>query len=307
MCVVVEIKIDATDQNLQLKRYENFVTKAGFDDYRIIYLTLGGKEATEGSLRGVKNFDRIMNCSFAEHILQWLERCMEICENESVDASYIKQYELLVKKITGEEYMDNEVNELIQGSEGVRACIAIANALEEIKAGIVADFFEALYKKRRRNECIDYWWGDECVERYSHIEWKIRDITVKQKSITIGISVCIEEVLYYGIFYYDENGEIIHAYEFKNRNKRIAVKVEAAIAEALNINVRENKYRSIVRFPVMSAKNKNFDFINFNDSCIELADEDTMKEEVNYIAGYISDYIKRIGKMLDFYLEDRIC
>lgn len=305
-CVVVEIKIDATDQDLQLKRYENFVTKASFDDYRIIYLTLNGKEATEVSLKGVKNFDKIMNCSFGEHILKWLDRCMEICEEECVDTSYIKQYELLVKKITGEEYMENEVKELIQGSERVKACIVIANALEEVKASIVTNFFDALSKKKKTTECIPFWDAGR-ITKGLYALWKIRDITVQQKCITIGISVWIEEVLYYEIMYFDENLCIIDSNEFKGRNKRIAEKVETAIEEALNIKVRDNKYYAIAYFPVKGTKNKSFDFIKFNDSCVELADKDTMNAEVNYIAGNISDYIKLIGEKLDLYLEDRIC
>lgn len=295
-CVAVEIKIDADDQEAQLKRYDDFCKKH-YKDYRLIYLTLDGKDAAEKSIKGVKDLKRILNRSFASHIVEWLEMCISACVANQIDASFIKQYEILVRKITNEEYMENEIKELIKGSDKIKACIAIANALEEVKYDIIYNFFEGLYNKVKR-QCID--WDDW------YITCRIRDVWVRNKKVSVGIRVEICDELSYCFVYCDENGELINSNNFKASNKQIANTIENVIAEVLKTKITQNQWSAIKIIKVKNSENKEYDFKHFDNVCAELGDEDIMRREVNYISGNVLKYIKDIGMALDEALGDRI-
>jgi hypothetical protein len=70
-CIVVELKIDADDQNAQLSRYEEYVLSLNYQDYRVIYITLDKKEPSEQSIRRLVNRDKLVNIGFNKEILLW--------------------------------------------------------------------------------------------------------------------------------------------------------------------------------------------------------------------------------------------
>lgn len=299
LCVAVEIKIDADDQESQLKRYDHFLSEIKYNDYRIIYLTLDGKDATEKSVDGIKDFTRILNRSFEIHILDWLRRCITVCEKEKVDTSFIKQYEILVRKITNEEHMESELKELIKGSKKIKACIAITTALQEVEMEIVYRFFDELYNeldgKCEITNCY-YEYGT----KYSYITCKIRDIRVRNQDISIAFCIEVDDrSLVYSVIYSDKNGELIDSNSFKEKNRRIGGIIENAIAEALKTNITENRYLCIKYFNVKNSENKEYDFKHFDNICAELGDDDIMKREVKYISGNMLKYIQDIGDALD--------
>lgn len=298
LCVVVELKIDADDQYAQLKRYDTYCKKNYEDNYRIIYLTLECREATEKSLVGINNDKKILNCSFLENILEWLDKCSDICKEERQEDSFIRQYMILVKKITNEEHMENKVKELIVGSDKIKACRAIAKALEEVKDDIRYELFERLAKKLKKH-CIEW----DC----EYPICKIRDIYVRNKKVSICISVEGDNELIYCVLYYcDEDRKVINSNAFKRSNKQIANTVEEVIAKALKTRITQNQWNAIKIFSVKNSENEKFDFKNFNDACAELGDEEVMKREVNYISSNVLSYIRDIGMALDEVLEDRI-
>ena len=132
-CVVVELKVDAEDQPRQLKRYEDYVRVCRYQDYRIIYLTLDGRDPEEQSYEGMVHPEWLMRKSFGVDVLNWLEGCIEICQNKNVDAGFMQQYWILLKKLTEEDKMGNDVAKLIKSSRELRACLEIEQALHEIK------------------------------------------------------------------------------------------------------------------------------------------------------------------------------
>ena len=87
--IVIENKIDACDQENQLLRYDNYA-KSQFDNYKILYLTKRGCEATDYSLG--KSIIRYNCISYQFDIISWLERCMELTYNHSLVRETIKQY-----------------------------------------------------------------------------------------------------------------------------------------------------------------------------------------------------------------------
>ena len=83
LAVIVELKIDAEDQENQLTRYYNFV-KRNYVDFEIVYLTLDGRKPSEQSREGIPETYHICLRSFGEHIVKWLSACTDIFETYSI-------------------------------------------------------------------------------------------------------------------------------------------------------------------------------------------------------------------------------
>ena len=117
MCIAIEMKIDARDQDKQLIRYEQYAKKKA-GAYRVCYLTLRGSSPSEQSAQGL-NEENFRNLSFSGHILRWLMACLEETPVSSSAYSFIQQYQKLIKKMTGEESMSEQISALIQGADPV--------------------------------------------------------------------------------------------------------------------------------------------------------------------------------------------
>ena len=81
---IIENKIYAEDQNLQLKRYKNYADQLYPNRNFIIYLTLNGKSPSEESVDiDFKELDKNpekqywIQISYQDFIKKWLEKCIE--------------------------------------------------------------------------------------------------------------------------------------------------------------------------------------------------------------------------------------
>ena len=99
--VIIENKIYAGDQQCQLWRYFNYGKKNHTNSFDLLYLTLDGKDACEGSKIELKEheFKRI---SYSFDILEWLEKCKEKAVNHPILRETITQYIFLIKYLTGQ-------------------------------------------------------------------------------------------------------------------------------------------------------------------------------------------------------------
>ncbi len=96
-CLIIENKIDAREQKGQIQRYLNYKQGIGVT---VCYLNKFGEDPTEyskGKLEAGKDFQII---SYREHIIAWLELCLKECAELPILRESIKQYLLLIKKIT---------------------------------------------------------------------------------------------------------------------------------------------------------------------------------------------------------------
>ena len=111
--------------------------------------------------------------------MNWLESCMEICQDNSVDAGFIQQYQILLKKLTEEDKMGNDVAKLIQSSRELRACLEIEQALHEIKGQILYDFMDAIYRAMEKKECEFLYVKYECAKKYysKNSDWPGRSVS----------------------------------------------------------------------------------------------------------------------------------
>lgn len=99
--IIIENKIFAGDQPLQLERYYKLMEAEGKTKILILYLTLDGKDATEESLGILASQTVVTNISYRFEILKWLEECLKASYNTPVIRENLTQYKLIVKKLTG--------------------------------------------------------------------------------------------------------------------------------------------------------------------------------------------------------------
>ena len=305
-CVVVELKVDAEDQPRQLKRYEDYVRVCRYQDYRIIYLTLDGRDPEEQSYEGMVHPEWLMRKSFGEDVLNWLEGCIEICQDKNVDAGFMQQYWILLKKLTEEDKMGNDVAKLIKSSRELRACLEIEQALHEIKGQILYDFMDAIYHEMKIKRCKpieDYY---DCAidyynERgyYPQFSYEIVSFCLQNQQVTLAFRIVVDGTLQFCIEYFDKQNEVINNNDFKKKYKQINQKVENAITQVLNEAIRNNKWKSIIWKDIKDVYSEKYDFKLFGDNCIKLMNKTYLRDEAKRIAGEMMYYIKEIKVILE--------
>jgi hypothetical protein len=95
--IIIENKLYAADQQEQLKRYNSFAEKKyGKNNYRILYLTLWGKNATEQSGGGID----YKSISYQKEIIKWIENCTKNSEQNPNVSEVLKQYIIHLNSLT---------------------------------------------------------------------------------------------------------------------------------------------------------------------------------------------------------------
>lgn len=149
--IVIEIKIDASDQEQQIKRYDNF-TKNIKEIYgknpKIYYLTKFGTEASLQSLGDDLTISYIP-ISFSENIVNFLKSCIKEVSLLPPIREVIKQYMLIVKKITDQkdEGFEKEFLKMFDSIQDIKAATEISNMLPKIWANKEVDFWESLFNE----------------------------------------------------------------------------------------------------------------------------------------------------------------
>ena len=113
--LIIENKIYAGDQDKQLTRYDNYGKKTfGADRYLLVYLTLFGSEASEGSTAkgNAKEVDYLC-LSYAEDILRWLEQCVRLADNKPLVRESLNQYIRTIKQLTYQDMNQKNIEKII--------------------------------------------------------------------------------------------------------------------------------------------------------------------------------------------------
>lgn len=309
-CIVIELKIDASDGEKQLQRYWNYAQKSNYTDCRIVYLTLDGREASEQSIGKVPKNKRI-NISYKRHILSWLEQCLQICDEEEIEASFLKQYWILLNKLVGEDDMSKQVCEVIKNKEDLRACIELSKALPDIQSMILYNFlkkindgmerkgFENICTSSKIEDAKEYYEKNKSVR--VEMEYQVKEYQVgkgKRLKLILGIGVYYTLYFYFG-FHLD--GEYVDSDEIFKKQKRIYQKIKMAISESLlnrEINDKQST-TSIYDESIKDCNNNKYDFKHFSSNCINLMDEKVLNSEANRISRKMSEYIKHLQVALE--------
>jgi len=147
--VGIEMKIDANDQKNQLADYyEELQHRTNRKkNVKLYYLTLDGKDASSYSL-GSLDVDIVENISFEKEIFDWIKLCMEISVDVSIVREALKQYLVLVEKLTGKkENMVEELSELLLQGNNLADAIALEKSIEKAKIKIQKRFWLKLQEK----------------------------------------------------------------------------------------------------------------------------------------------------------------
>lgn len=131
---IIENKIYAQDQIHQLLRYDNYA-KSTSKAYKLFYLTLDGKDASEASTTDAQgNEAKYISLSYKEHILMWLDQCVRIAFNKPLVRETLVQYIEIIKKLTHQD-MDTNFSEEVVGAalDNIDAAWALIANQEQIK------------------------------------------------------------------------------------------------------------------------------------------------------------------------------
>lgn len=114
--VSIENKIYANDQENQIERYINHNKSKN----TVYYLTLNGIEASEKSKsESIREGIDYFCISYKNTIIEWLEYCLKDAVEQPILRESIKQYILLIKKLTNQlndAKMSKEIKELIRNN-----------------------------------------------------------------------------------------------------------------------------------------------------------------------------------------------
>jgi hypothetical protein len=127
--IVIENKLWAIDQPAQLQRYYELLEKEGYNNIKIFYLSINGKDPEDHSIGILKqriNWSTLFaTISYREDIEQWLENCIKESYSKPVLRETLIQYRALIWEISGrtmhKEEMDEIIEFLAQGENMVKA------------------------------------------------------------------------------------------------------------------------------------------------------------------------------------------
>lgn len=132
--IIVENKIYAPDQSQQLQRYDEYARRT-YNDYKIVYLSLFGTEPTEDS-KG--NTEPIL-LSYKEHILKWLESCIQkSAEYPAVRESLI-MYKNLIKDLTMNDENNEKILDVLCESKNLEYAEIIVSQITNAKERIIKE------------------------------------------------------------------------------------------------------------------------------------------------------------------------
>ena len=137
--LIIENKIYAGDQDKQLIRYDNYgKTDLEADRYLLVYLTLFGNEASEGSTAkgSAKEVDYLC-LSYAEDILRWLEQCVRLAYDKPLVRESLNQYIQTIKQLTYQDMNQENIQKIIDLAEVVAT---LSSKLDAIAQGIIEKY-----------------------------------------------------------------------------------------------------------------------------------------------------------------------
>lgn len=156
--IIIENKIYAGDQYNQMLRYHHYANdKFGEGNYLLLYLTLEQSSPSEHSTGNEKiNYVCI---NYKNHIVKWLEHCMELSTRHPLVRETIQQYINNMKDILNimEESNKKELFKLL--AENNEETFAIINNAEEYKHYIYDTYVKPELKKESEESGLIF---EEC-------------------------------------------------------------------------------------------------------------------------------------------------
>ena len=150
MCVVIENKIYAADQPIQLERYHHYASRWKYP--RVFYLTLHGNAPSEYTL-GALGSDKVIPISYKKHIVGWLEDCIKEVVHLPQIREILSHYQVLLRKLTGtttgELTMDLKslLKEKVGGKHNFELMPGLVDAMTELSVDIEWTFWQRIKER----------------------------------------------------------------------------------------------------------------------------------------------------------------
>jgi PD-(D/E)XK nuclease superfamily len=147
--LVIENKIWAAEQDNQVARYVEYVKsqkeQSQVEEGCVLYLTLDGKRATT---HDGNDYFRI---SYRDHIMAWLERCLQSTYNIVPINQVLIQYQKVVKQLTGQqeeaEIMDRIKKFIHSNPKIVSQRNATNQAIDQLRIEVLEKFAAELAER----------------------------------------------------------------------------------------------------------------------------------------------------------------
>ncbi|UGU17956.1 PD-(D/E)XK nuclease family protein [Sinomicrobium kalidii] len=141
--ITIENKIDAGDQENQILRYYNYNESKN----TVYYLNKYGDEPSENSKNELESGSDFHIISYRNHIISWLDKCNELAADQPILRESIKQYNILIKKLTNtlENKQEMELKKLIL--DNLEEAELIAQKYDSVLARVREDFRIALIEE----------------------------------------------------------------------------------------------------------------------------------------------------------------
>lgn len=144
--IIIENKIYAADQYLQLKRYNDFDKHAP-----ILYLTLDRKIPSKESSKDLTEKIEFVCLSYKDDIVNWLEKCIKEMANKPIIRETLNQYVHLIKSLTNQSN-NSKMNEeilklLVANRSNFTSSFQIMNLKDDLKLFMIKEIITKLSNK----------------------------------------------------------------------------------------------------------------------------------------------------------------
>ena len=151
--IPIEVKIYAGEQEQQCLDYYNYANRTGSQESptTLFYLTRFGTLPTNYSTKGDKHLN-IKTISFADHILPWLEKCLQYNETWRLSTVSNTIYQLIdvIKSFTSRK-KDLEMEEIAKylcaSKENLQDALRIENAINLARRNVLKALFSGIEEK----------------------------------------------------------------------------------------------------------------------------------------------------------------
>lgn len=102
--IIIENKIYASDQVAQLKRYDDYAKKKYYNGYKILYLTLDGRNPIDEDSQKID----YIPISYQSDIIDWLTRCKHLSIDKPLIRETLNQYIRHIQELTSTIEMETQ-------------------------------------------------------------------------------------------------------------------------------------------------------------------------------------------------------
>lgn len=293
--IAIEMKIDATDQIKQLKRYEEYA-KTKTKNYAVYYLTLDGKKPSSQSIDGMES--EVSLISFKEHIINWLQSCIDITPKQYKVLNALYQYKELINKIiNNQKGVENEMISLLMNKDNYIAFKELQKSENAMKQKFMDKFCAALETKFKYNN-MDFQKNANIEDFYDNPKSIIEYERITDKTFIT------EENILYSIVHIVEiseaDGSLVYGYKLKNsKTNKFITSMEKELSQKdkellkAKYNFKNRDLKEIISGIwicwnyIHAEGNGIYSFRKFNDNVTKMLDEDEFKKEVDRIANTI--------------------